>query len=172
MSIETTLSTKQGKYLTFTLADESFGIDVLKVREIIRMTNITAVPQMPAYVRGVINLRGKIIPVMDLRKRFEFSSQSDNAQTCIVVVQVRLPDGKATLMGLVVDGVEEVLNLNESDIEPTPDFGGQIDTDFILGIAKVKGAVKTLLDIDGVVGADTLQRMKNSAAAPEAAKAE
>jgi len=148
-----------GKYLTFSLHRESYGIDVLKVREIIRMTNITAVPQMPGYVRGVINLRGKIIPVMDLRKRFEFPIQDDNNQTCIVVVQVRLPDGKATAMGLVVDGVEEVLNLNDADIEETPNFGGQICTDYILGIAKVKGAVKSILDIDGVVGADTLKKL-------------
>lgn len=155
-----------GKYLTFSLHRESYGIDVLKVREIIRMTNITAVPQMPAYVRGVINLRGKIIPVMDLRKRFEFPIQDDNNQTCIVVVQVRLPDGKATAMGLVVDGVEEVLNLNDADIEETPNFGGQICTDYILGIAKVKGAVKSILDIDGVVGADTLKKLAGVGGAP------
>jgi purine-binding chemotaxis protein CheW len=161
-----TATSLSGKYLTFSLHRESYGIDVLKVREIIRVTNITAVPQMPAYVRGVINLRGKIIPVMDLRKRFDFPVQDDNSQTCIVVVQVRLPDGKATSMGLVVDGVEEVLNLNDSDIEETPNFGGQICTDYILGIAKVKGAVKSLLDIDGVVGADTLRKLTNVAGTP------
>jgi purine-binding chemotaxis protein CheW len=154
-----------GKYLTFTLHQESYGIDVLKVREIIRMTNITAVPQMPEFVRGVMNLRGKIIPVMDLRKRFEFAIQADNAQTCIVVVQVRLPDGKATQMGLVVDGVEEVINLTGSDIEEIPDFGGQICTDYILGIAKVKNQVKTLLNIDGIVGADTLKSLRAVAVA-------
>lgn len=153
-----------GKYLTFALHHESYGIDVLKVREIIRVTSITAVPQMPDYVRGVINLRGKIIPVMDLRKRFDFPVQDDNNQTCIVVVQVRLPDGKQTAMGLVVDGVEEVINLNETDIEETPNFGGQICTDFILGIAKVKGAVKSILDIDGVVGADTMKNLSTAAA--------
>jgi purine-binding chemotaxis protein CheW len=162
----TTKKSLSGKYLTFSLHRESYGIDVLKVREIIRVTNITAVPQMPAYVRGVINLRGKIIPVMDLRKRFDFPVQDDNNQTCIVVVQVRLPDGKVTSMGLVVDGVEEVLNLNEADIEETPNFGGQICTDYILGIAKVKGAVKSLLDIDGVVGADALKKIVNATGAP------
>jgi purine-binding chemotaxis protein CheW len=154
-----------GKYFTFTLQHESFGIDVLKVREIIRHTTITAVPQMPAYIRGVINLRGKIIPVMDLRLRFEFPNVSGLDQTCIVVVQVKLPDGKAVPMGLVVDGVEEVVNLAAADIEETPDFGGQICTDYILGIAKVKGAVKTLLDIDGVVGADALQHINKNLAA-------
>lgn len=150
-----------GKYLTFALHNESYGVDVLKVREIIRMTDITAVPQMPDFVRGVLNLRGKIIPVMDLRRRFQFPSQADTGQTCIVVAQVRLPDGKATQMGLVVDGVEEVINLGKSDIEATPDFGGQICTDYILGIAKVKGVFKALLDIDGVVGADLLKNLRN-----------
>ena len=156
-----------GKYFTFTLQHESFGIDVLKVREIIRRATITAVPQMPSYIRGVINLRGKIIPVMDLRLRFEFSDVSGLDQTCIVVVQVKLPEGKTVPMGLVVDGVEEVVNLAAADIEDTPEFGGQICTSYILGIAKVKGAVKTLLDIDGVVGADTLQHVRNLAAKAE-----
>jgi purine-binding chemotaxis protein CheW len=133
---------------------------VLKVREIIRRTTITLVPQMPAHIRGVINLRGKIIPVMDLRVRFEFVTAAKDDETCIIVVQVKLPDGKSTQMGMVVDGVEEVINIAENDIEETPNFGGQICTDYIIGIAKVKGAVKTLLDIDGVVGADTLKSLR------------
>lgn len=149
-----------GKYLTFNLQGESYGIDVLKVREIIRLTTITAVPQMPPHIRGVINLRGKIIPVMDLRIRFEFASAAKTEQTCIIVVQVKLPDSKTTQMGLVVDGVEEVININDSDIEETPNFGGQICTDYIIGIAKVKGLVKTLLDIDGIVGAETLKSLR------------
>jgi purine-binding chemotaxis protein CheW len=144
-----------GKYLTFNLQAESYGIDVLKVREIIRVTAITAVPQMPAHIRGVINLRGKIIPVMDLRVRFGFVVTSAE-QNCIVVVQVKLPDGKNTQMGLIVDGVEEVINIAEGDIEETPNFGGQIATDYIIGIAKVKGVVKSLLNIDEVVGIQSL----------------
>jgi len=167
MSSATKIATQAaGKYLTFTLHDESYGIDVLKVREIIRLTTITAVPQVPAHIRGVINLRGKIIPVMDLRVRFEFATATSTEQTCIIVVQVKLPDGKATAMGLVVDGVEEVLNLADSDIEETPNFGGQICTDYIIGIAKVKGQVKALLDIDGIVGSDTLKSLKNLTAMP------
>jgi purine-binding chemotaxis protein CheW len=145
-----------GKYLTFVLRGESYGIDVLKVREIIRRIVITAVPQMPAYVCGVINLRGKIIPVIDLRLRFGFTDLQDTEQTCIVVVQVRLPGGKSTQMGLVVDGVEEVVNITGADIEETPEFGAEIAADYILGMAKLKGAVKTLLDIDGILGAETL----------------
>jgi purine-binding chemotaxis protein CheW len=140
-----------GKYLTFTLHHESYGIDVLKVREIFRHSNITTMPHMPPHIRGVINLRGKIVPVMDLRLRFEFPNTADNQQTCIVVVHVQLPDGKPTAMGLVVDGVEEVVSLNAADIEETPSFGGQICTDYIIGIAKVKGQVKALLDIDRIV---------------------
>ena len=143
-----------GKYLTFSLHGGSYGIDVLKVREIIRRASVTSVPSVPSYILGVINLRGKIIPVMDLRLRFEFTDVSRLEETCIVVVQVTLPDGKSTPMGLVVDGVEEVINLTDADIEATPEFGGQICTSYILGIAKVKGTVKSLLDIDGVVGSD------------------
>jgi len=157
-----------GKYLTFTLHEESYGIDVLKVREIIRLIAITAVPQMPNYVRGVINLRGKIIPVMDLRLKFGFAEAASTEQTCIIVVQVKLPDGKSTQMGLVVDGVEEVTNIAEADIEETPDFGGQIATDYIVGMAKVKGAVKTLLDIDGVISAEALKKISIPASLPTA----
>jgi len=164
LETETARRKLAGKYLTFTLHCESYGIDVLRVREIIRQANITSMPQMPAHIRGVINLRGKIIPVMDLRMRFEFAIAADNQQSCIVVAQVKLPDGKIAPMGLVVDGVEEVLNIAEADIEETPDFGGQICTDYIIGIAKVKGQVKALLDIDGVVGADTLKQLKMLAA--------
>ncbi len=149
-----------GKYLTFSLKGESYGIDVLKVREIIRPVTITPVPQMPAYIRGVINLRGKIIPVMDLRRRFEFATAADTEQTCIVVAQVKMPEGQSTPMGLVVDGVEEVIDLAAADIENTPDFGGEIGADYILGIAKVKGQVKALLDIDGVIGTATPQKLE------------
>jgi purine-binding chemotaxis protein CheW len=141
-----------GKYLTFTLQNESFGIDVLKVREIIRNHAITAVPQMPAHILGVINLRGKIIPVMDLRQRFAFPRQADTGQTCVVVVQVKAAEGKAMCMGLVVDSVEEVIYLNANEIEETPEFGGQVETEYILGMAKIKGIVKALLDIDKVIG--------------------
>jgi purine-binding chemotaxis protein CheW len=152
-----------GKYLTFNIQHESYGIDVLQVREIIRLTEITAVPQMPSYVKGVINLRGKIIPVIDLRLRFGFSDITNTDLTCIVVVQVKLPDGKATQMGLIVDGVEEVVNLAAADIEETPEFGGQISADYILGMAKIKGSVKALLDITSVLGAEAVQQLGETA---------
>jgi purine-binding chemotaxis protein CheW len=143
-----------GKYLTFILGSESYGIAVLKIREIIRLVNITAVPQMPEYVKGVINLRGKIIPVVDLRLKFGLSKTETTERTCIIVVQVDLHSGVKSQMGLVVDGVEEVTNIAAADIEETPDFGTKLDTDSILGMAKIKGVVKTLLDIDKVVSSE------------------
>lgn len=150
------LAAMAGKYLTFILGGESYAIPVLKVREIIRLTSITAVPQMPEYIRGVINLRGKIIPVMDLRRRFGFADAANVEQNCIVVVQVQSAAKQATAMGLVVDAVEEVAQFASGDIEETPDFGSQIATDCLLGMAKVKGVVKALLDIDKVIGADAV----------------
>ena len=161
MSTETDTSTvtaaKAGKYLTFGLGHESYGVPVLKVREIIRLCNITPVPNMPRYIKGVVNLRGKIVPVVDLRLKFQLAKIEDHERTCIVVVDVRLSTGLSSAMGLIVDVVEEVVNVPQSDIEPTPDFGLALDTEFVLGMAKVKGAVKSLLDIDKVVASDTLQ---------------
>jgi purine-binding chemotaxis protein CheW len=150
--------TKQlaGKYLTFSVRHESYGIAVLKVREIIRLIDITPVPQMPNYVRGVINLRGKIIPVIDLRLRFGYAEGESTQSTCIVVVLVNLPAGKSTQMGLVVDSVEEVVHIAGTEIEETPDFGREISTEYLVGMAKIKGVVKALLDIDRVVGAQPL----------------
>ncbi len=139
------------KFLTFRLDTESYGIAVLKVREIIRLQTITLVPQMPEYVKGVINLRGKVIPVIDLRVRFELPPQEATESTCIIVVQVRLRSGEERLIGLVVDAVEEVLNIAATDIEETPNFGSHLSADYIFGMAKIKGGVKTLLDIDIVI---------------------
>jgi len=140
-----------GKHLTFVLGREHYGVPVLKVREIIRLCDITPVPQMPPYIKGVLNLRGKIIPVADLRVKFGLASADNTDLTCIVVVSITLPDKTASLMGLIVDAVEEVVSIVASEIEPTPDFGAAIDTDYILGMAKIKGAVKALLDIDKVI---------------------
>ncbi|TVR54797.1 MAG: purine-binding chemotaxis protein CheW [Puniceicoccaceae bacterium] len=144
-----------GKFLTFTLAEEHYGVEVLKIREIIRMQKITAVPQMPPHVKGVINLRGKVVPVIDLRLKFGFAVGETTERTCIVVVQAGR--GRTSAMtGLIVDTVDEVVNIAEADIEETPDFGTGQKLDTILGIAKIKGEVKTLLDIDRVVGDDRL----------------
>ena len=145
-----------GKYLTVVLDNEAYGIAVLKVREIIRLQKITSVPQMPDFVKGVINLRGRVIPVIDLRIKFGLKSEYA-ARTCIVVVQVKLPNEQLIQMGLIVDSVEEVVNLPAEEIEPTPEFGTTVDTSYLLGMAKVKGQVKTLLDIDRVVAPETVQ---------------
>ena len=157
MSAETpsisSTNTSIGKHLTFVLGHECYGVPVLKVREIIRLCDITPVPKMPDYIKGVLNLRGKIIPVADLRLKFRLAVIENTKHTCIVVVQVVLPDNTITPMGLIVDAVEEVVGINENEIEPPPDFGTVLDTDYILGMAKIKGSVKTLLDIDKVVNA-------------------
>ena len=148
-------STVHGKYLTVVIENESYGIAVLKVREIIRLQKTTPVPHLPAYVKGVINLRGRVIPIIDLRIKFGLNAEYA-ARTCIVVVQVD-PSGSAPLqMGLIVDRVEEVVTLTDDQIQPTPDFGIVVDTGHILGMAKVNGVVKTLLDIDRVVAAEAL----------------
>ena len=158
-------SSLAGKYLTFRLGRESYGISVLRIREIIRNVEVTPVPQMPVYVKGVINLRGKIIPIVDLRRKFDLANIKDTEQTCIVVVQIRQSAGVNALMGLLVDAVEEVVNFAATDIEETPNFGGSLDTEYILGMAKVRGLVKTLLDIDSVVAADAIARAAHSVAA-------
>ena len=152
-----------GKHLTFVLGHEHYGLPVLKVREIIRLCEITPVPQMPDYIKGVLNLRGKIIPVADLRLKFRLAKVENTDLTCVVVVQVTLPDNTKTMMGLIVDAVEEVVNLTAADIEPTPDFGGAVQADYILGMAKVKGTVKALLDIDRVVSAVSPEELAHAA---------
>src|SRR3989339_2154256 len=140
----------EGKYLTFTLANEDFGIGILKIKEIIGMMPITKVPRCPEFVKGVINLRGKVIPVMDLRMRFNVDAAEFTERTCIVVVEV--DSGSGTLVvGLIVDSVSEVLNIKSEDIEETPGFGTKVNTDYILGMAKLSGGVKILLDIDRVL---------------------
>lgn len=141
---------KPGRYLTFKLGGESYGLPVLGVREIIRLCPITPVPRMPDYIKGVINLRGKVIPILDLRAKFQLSTGSYGDRACIIVVQVGNPPATPMPMGAIVDAVEEVVQLTEAELEPTPDFGGSPDTDYILGMATVHGGVKTLLDLDKV----------------------
>ena len=145
-----TTAAKPGRYLTFRLGRESYGLPVLGVREIIRLCPITPVPRMPAYIKGVINLRGKVIPILDLRAKFQLANEDCGERVCIVVVQVGETPATVTLMGAIVDAVEEVVQLSEAELEPTPDFGGSPDTAYILGMATIHGGVKTLLDLDKV----------------------
>ena len=142
-----------GKYLTFVLGREEYGLPVLKVREIIKVMDITHVPQVPAHVLGVINLRGRVIPVIDLRRKFGLPAQDHTDRTCIIVAEVALASA-TVMMGVVVDSVSEVVNVAAAEIDETPDFGGQNETDYLLGLAKVKGSVKILLDLDRVLGSD------------------
>jgi len=140
----------EGKYLTFVLDKEEYGIGILKIKEIIGMMPVTPVPQTPDYVKGVINLRGKVIPVVDLRLRFVMDEIDYTERTCIIVVEI---EGQAgiVLIGIVVDAVSEVLNIKGEDIEETPTFGTKLNTEYILGMAKMEGGVKILLDIDQIL---------------------
>lgn len=160
---EGVVACKGGKFLTFSLGKESYGLGILQVREIIRLPEITQVPCMPAYMRGVINLRGKVVPVADLRAKFGLSNDAQGERTCVIVVELAAR-GK-TLMGLMVDAVEEVSNIPAGDIEPTPDFGIRLNTNYILGMAKVKGGVKTLLDIDKVICDEAFKGLRSATAA-------
>lgn len=152
---DTAVDLRAGKYLTFRLAAEEYGLEILKVREIIGLMNITQVPRTPDYIRGVINLRGKVIPVLDLRNKFGMGITEDTEETCIIVVEVNL-ENESVMMGTVVDAVSEVLDIQESEIENAPAFGIDVDTKFILGIGKVKDEVKILLDIDEVLTSQDL----------------
>lgn len=144
---------KEGKYLTFALANEEYGLEILKVREIIGYMEITAVPQTPVYVKGVVNLRGQVIPVVDLRAKFGMETTDITEETCIIVVETG-QNGRNFSTGIVVDHVEEVLDIAGKDIEEAPQFGSAVCTDFILGMGKIGESVKILLDIDKVLAGD------------------
>jgi purine-binding chemotaxis protein CheW len=150
----TTTATRAGKYLTFFLAGEEYGLEILKVSEIIGLQPITRVPRMPDFVRGVINLRGKVIPITDLRRKFGMTTD-DASDSCIIVVQM-----KGVQTGIVVDRVSEVVAIAEGDIEDAPSFGAGIRTEFLLGIGKAGGRVKLLLDIDKVLATSELEALE------------
>jgi purine-binding chemotaxis protein CheW len=158
-----------GKYLTFGLGKEEFAIQVLRVREIMGIQEITAVPQMPTYVKGVLNLRGKVIPVVDLRLKFGLPELEYTQRTCIIVARIEVAQievaqienlSEKLMIGIIVDGVSEVLTLLAADIEDTPDFGNGIETPYILGMAKIKSKVKILLDINRVFTAQEVERLE------------
>jgi purine-binding chemotaxis protein CheW len=153
---------KEGKYLTFSLGSEEYGIGILKIKEIIGMMPITSVPQTPEYIKGVVNLRGKVIPVMDLRLRFGMPATDYTERTCIIVVEI---SGQACTVqvGVVVDAVSEVLNVKSEDIEPTPSFGTKLNMDYILGLAKMGGGIKILLDITRVLSREDAMLLAEAA---------
>jgi len=156
-----------GKYMAFKLAEEEYGLEILKVREIIGLMEITRVPRTKEFIRGVINLRGRVIPVIDVRLKFGMDATEATDQTVIIVVQVEVDDQELT-MGILVDEVLEVLNIEENQIEAPPNFGaGAIDTEFILGIGKTESRVIFLLDIGKVLDSDETTEIKQVARVEE-----
>lgn len=160
---EADLSELAGKYLTFKLDNEDFGLEILKVQEIIGIQEITRLPGTPMAVKGVINLRGKVLPVIDLRLNFGMEEAEVSRKTCIIVVQVGRADTQV-IMGIVVDEVSEVLEIGAEEIEPPPGMGSAIETSFILGMAKTESSVKILLDIDKIMSKGELRAISRDAA--------
>lgn len=162
MEAVTTSTDRGGKYLTFVLGDEEYGLEILKVREIIGVMAITVVPRTPEFIRGVINLRGKIIPVVDLRAKFNMEIIETTKETCIIVVDVVLND-ETVEMGILVDKVSEVLDISSEAIEDPPSFGSSFNEQFIMGMAKAKDSVKILLNIGAVLNAQEALELSNVA---------
>ena len=156
------MADKEGKYLTFSLAEEEYGIGILRIKEIIGMMPITTIPQTPEFVKGVVNLRGKVIPVVDLRLRFGMEPIEYTERTCIIVVEIDAQAG-TVMIGIVVDAVSEVLNIKGEDIEDTPTFGTKLNTEYIMGMAKMEGAVKILLDIGRVLTGEEIATLEEAA---------
>ena len=152
------ISDIEGKFLTFVLGEEIYGIEILKAREIIGLMDITTVPQTPDYMKGVINLRGKVIPVIDLRKKFSMQEGVHTQETCVIVVEVN-----GSSIGLIVDSVSEVSDITGEEIENAPSFGQGIDTSFIMGLGKVKNKIIILLDIDTVLSTEELEMVEELA---------
>jgi len=156
------LAEMAGKYLTFQLGSENYGLQILKVQEIIGIMNVTKVPRTPSYVRGVINLRGKVIPVIELRVKFGMDTSEDSERTCIIVLQVSHGD-TSLITGIIVDEVSEVLDIAANQIEPAPSFGTTVDTEFILGMGKVGNKVIMMLDVDRVLSMGDLAALSSLA---------
>jgi len=152
------ISDIEGKFLTFVLGEEIYGIEILKASEIIGLMDITTVPQTPDYMKGVINLRGKVIPVIDLRKKFSMQEGVHTQETCVIVVEVN-----GSSIGLIVDSVSEVSDITGEEIENAPSFGQGIDTSFIMGLGKVKDKIIILLDIDAVLSTEELEMVEELA---------
>jgi purine-binding chemotaxis protein CheW len=159
---ESNAQAQAGLYLTFTLGDETYGLEILRVQEIIGIQPVTAVPKLPGFVRGVINLRGKVIPVVDLRLKFGMPGAEDTNRTCIVVLQV-MSEGQEITMGVVVDEVREVSDITADQIEAPPAFGATIDTRFISGMGKLSDRVVMLLDVDRVMSSDEMTMVTQAA---------
>jgi purine-binding chemotaxis protein CheW len=160
MSVATITETTQ--YLTFKLAEEVFALDVAKVREILEYTTVTKVPRTPEFMRGVINLRGSVVPVMDLRLKFGMAATEQTINTCIIVAEVEM-DGETILLGALADSVQEVNEMEPEQIEAAPHIGTHLNTDFIKGMGKHDGIFVMILDIDRVFQADELEMIAEAA---------
>jgi purine-binding chemotaxis protein CheW len=154
--------TETVQYLTFKLADEIFAFDVAKVREILELTTITKVPQTPDFMRGVINLRGSVVPVIDLRLNFGMQCTEQTVNTCIIVVEVNL-HGETLVLGVLADSVQEVVEMEPDHIEPPPQLGTKLNTEFIKGMGKVENDFVMILDIDKVFSSEELSDIQGSA---------
>lgn len=153
----------EGKFLTFDLGEEVFGIEIIKVKEIIGIMDITTIPQTPEYMKGVINLRGKVIPVIDLRLKFSMQEEKHTEKTCVIVVEIAAGNNMSLQIGIIVDSVSEVLSIEGEDIEGTPNFEQGIDTTFIMGLGKTRGKIILLLDIEGVLSSEELGEVEQLA---------
>lgn len=160
-ALESSRQEAAGKYLVFSLGAEEYGIGILRVREIIGCMPITSVPRTDPHVKGVINLRGKVIPVVDLRLKFNMPAQDYTDRTCIIIVEIQT-GREAVLTGIVVDSVSEVLNVRAEDVDAAPEFGAKLDTDYILGLAKLGRGLKILLDIDRILSPRELPGMEQA----------
>ena len=152
-----------GRYLTFALSRERYGLEILKIQEIIGVPNITRVPKCPEFIKGVINLRGKVIPLIDLRLKFGLTPTPYNEKTCIIVVNIRLDEGNISV-GVIVDTVLEVINFEQKDIEPAPDYGNQINSGFIIGMGKKsEGELNILIDIERTLSSQEIEKLARAA---------
>ena len=154
------------QFLTFTLGEENYGLDILRVQEIKGFTKVTRIPNTPSFIKGVLNLRGAIVPIVDLRTKFAMEQVEHTMFTCIVVVVVQ-----ERIMGVIVDAVSDVLNIDPNDIQPAPNFGGRVDTSFIQNIARVGDKLITILDIDRVLSSGELEQLKMASASSQATTA-
>ena len=155
---EKKITEQEGKYLAFILNNETYGIEILRVREIIGLMDVTTVPQTPEYMKGVINLRGKVIPVIDLRLKFSMLEEEHTQETCVIVVEVN-----NTSIGIIVDSVSEVMEIKSGEIEESLSFGQGIETDYIMGMGKVQKKIIILLDIEAVLSSEELEVVKQHA---------
>jgi purine-binding chemotaxis protein CheW len=162
-AVATKKEVTEGKFLTFVLGSEVYGIEILKVREIIKLMDITTVPRTPDYMKGVINLRGKVIPVVDLRSKFSMPEVEHTQETCVIVVEVGAYSNTPQQIGIIVDSVSEVSNINSGEIEEAPHLGQDIDTNFILGLGKTKERIVILLDIELVLSSEELETVEQLA---------